>query len=138
GLAAISQSICQRRAQRMAELTLTLHCAAAARRVAPDSTAAITRSRRSSEYAFVIPIPPNRGSQNPTSTIPCESLRDSIQAEFALVAFPNRNGKTLVAPHGGGGSERIASRPSRLEKWRLEHPHDTPPSSRQAVTNFCA
>jgi len=24
-----------------------------------------------------------------------------------------------------------------LEKWRLEHPHDTPPSSRQAVTNFC-
>src|SRR5438477_1012034 len=25
-----------------------------------------------------------------------------------------------------------------LEKWRLEHPHDTPPSSRQAVTNFCA
>src|SRR5215212_7955196 len=68
----------------MAELTLTLNCAAAARRVAPDSTAAITRSRRSSEYAFVIPIPPNRGSQNPTSTIHCESLRDSIQAEFAL------------------------------------------------------
>jgi retron-type reverse transcriptase len=24
-----------------------------------------------------------------------------------------------------------------LEKWRLEHPHDTPPSSRQPVTNFC-
>ena len=30
------------------------------------------------------PIPPNRGSQNPTSTVSCESLRDSIQAEFAL------------------------------------------------------
>jgi len=24
-----------------------------------------------------------------------------------------------------------------LEKWRREHPHDTPPSSRHAVTNFC-
>jgi hypothetical protein len=24
-----------------------------------------------------------------------------------------------------------------LEKWRLEHPHDTSPSSRQPVTNFC-
>ncbi len=23
-----------------------------------------------------------------------------------------------------------------LEKWRREHPHDTPPSSRQPVTNF--
>src|SRR4051794_5491638 len=74
----------------MAELTLTLNCAAAARRVAPASTAAITRSRRSSEYAFVILTPPNRGSQDPTSTIPCESLRDSIQAEFAL-ARPGGN-----------------------------------------------
>jgi hypothetical protein len=25
-----------------------------------------------------------------------------------------------------------------LEKWRREDPHDTPPSSRQAVTNFRA
>jgi hypothetical protein len=25
-----------------------------------------------------------------------------------------------------------------LEKWRREHPHDTPPSPRQPVTNFRA
>jgi 2-dehydropantoate 2-reductase len=24
------------------------------------------------------------------------------------------------------------------EKWRRKHPHDTPPSSGQPVTNFCA
>jgi hypothetical protein len=24
-----------------------------------------------------------------------------------------------------------------LEKWRLGHPHNTPPPSRQPVTNFC-
>src|SRR5712671_6913271 len=92
----------------MAELTLTLNCAAAARRVAPASTAAITRSRRSSEYAFIIPIPLNRGSQNPTSTITCESLRDSIQAEFALASCPPQtvdgagSETTWLPPRGGG------------------------------------
>jgi hypothetical protein len=64
GLAAIAQSVCQRCTQRIAELTLTLNWVAAARRVAPASTAAITRSRRSSEYAFVIPIPLYRVDQN--------------------------------------------------------------------------
>jgi len=44
----------------MAELMLTLNCTAAARRVAPASTAAITRSRKSSEYAFVILTPKSR------------------------------------------------------------------------------
>jgi hypothetical protein len=47
----------------MAELMLTLNCAAA-RRVAPASTAAITRSRKSSEYAFAIPTPKSRGSES--------------------------------------------------------------------------
>src|SRR5215216_370102 len=103
----------------MAELTLTLNCAAAARRVAPDSTAAITRSRRSSEYAFVIPIPPNRGSQNPTSTIPCESLRDSIQAEFALIA------ECIEKCKGTTDREQIAHHISEaLGLLQIENPED--------------
>jgi hypothetical protein len=48
----------------MAELMLTLNCTAAARRVAPDSTAAITRSRKSSEYAFAILTPTSRVSES--------------------------------------------------------------------------
>src|SRR5712671_5095121 len=114
----------------MAELTLTLNCAAAARRVAPASTAAITRSRRSSEYAFVIPIPPNRGSQNPTSTIPCESLRDSIQAEFALARNTVRPQIVIKRQRCDCGGDR-AMRPN----GRLPARKTTPEAKQDSAPN---
>jgi hypothetical protein len=45
---------CQRRHHLTAELGLSWKFSAASRRDAPDSTASITRSRRSSEYGFGI------------------------------------------------------------------------------------
>lgn len=52
----------QRRHHLTAELGLSLNVSAASRRDAPDSTASITRSRRSSEYGFGIDRAPQSES----------------------------------------------------------------------------
>ena len=58
---------CQRRHHFTAELGLSPKFSAASRRDAPDSTASITRSRRSSEYGFGIDWAPQTESVPPDS-----------------------------------------------------------------------
>jgi hypothetical protein len=58
----------QRRHHLTAELGLSCKFSAASRRDAPDSTASITRSRRSSEYGFGIDRAPK------TESVPADSL----------------------------------------------------------------
>ena len=102
---------CQRRHHLTAELGLSRKFSAASRRDAPDSTASITRSRRSSEYGFGI----DRAPQNRISAFRLAhpsalgNPPDSNPPEFALRGSDPDKNATVRAYGCGLGAHPIRS-----------------------------